>query len=132
MTKVDNMVTLKLFSSLKASRNVVPDAELNFRQMSMAKNALIPLMTKYQWSEKVITAFTQLFTELELHPLRHQDFGERALIIYQARARREWHDQMKLGMAFNIGVINENLLQNTYISKLRFFPQHVIVPSPNP
>ena len=114
LTKVDNMVTLKSFSSLKASRNVVPDAELNFRQMSMAKNALIPLMTKYQWSEKVITAFAQLFTELELHPLHHEDFGERALIIYQARARREWHDQMKLGTAFNIDVINENLLQNTY------------------
>ena len=80
----------------------------------MAKNALIPWMTKYQWSEKAITTFAQLFTELELHPLRHQDFGKRTLIIYQARARREWHDKLKLGTAFNIGVINESLLQNTY------------------
>ena len=78
------------------------------------KNALIPWMTEYQWSEKAITAFAQLFTELELHPLCHQDFGKRALIIYQARDRREWHDPLKLGMAFNIGVINESLLQNTY------------------
>ncbi|KAF8802694.1 hypothetical protein BYT27DRAFT_7111840 [Phlegmacium glaucopus] len=114
LTKVDDMVTLKSVSSLKASKNVVPDTELSFRQVSMAKNAFIPLMTKYQWSEKAINAFAQLFTQLELHPYRQREFGERALIIYQARVRREWHDQLKLGSAFNIGILNEDLLQSIY------------------
>src|SRR5277367_1993062 len=114
LAKVDNMVTLKSFSSIRASKNVIPDAELSFRQMSMAKNAFIPLMAKYQWSEKAITAFAQLFTQLELHPIRQREFGERALITYQAKVRREWHDQLKPGTAFNIGVINESLLQNIY------------------
>ena len=114
LAKVDDMVTLKSFSSIRASKNVVPDAKLSFCQMSMAKNAFIPLMAKYQWSEKAITAFAQLFTQLELHPLRQREFGERALITYQAKVRREWHDQLKLGTAFNIGVINESLLQNIY------------------
>ncbi|KAF8806828.1 hypothetical protein BYT27DRAFT_7242549 [Phlegmacium glaucopus] len=114
LTKVDDMVTLKSVSSLKASRNVVPDSDLSFRQMSMAKNAFIPLMTKYQWSDKAINAFAQFFTQLELHPYRQRDFGERALILYQARVRREWHDQLKLGSAFNIGIINEDLLQSVY------------------
>ena len=68
--------------------------------MMMAKNAFIPL----------ITAFAQLFTQLELHPLRQRKFGERALITYQARVQREWHDQFKLGSAFNMGTINEDLL----------------------
>ncbi|KAF8800487.1 hypothetical protein BYT27DRAFT_7200087 [Phlegmacium glaucopus] len=114
LSKVDDMVTLKSVSSLKASKNVLPNTELSFRQMSMAKNTFIPLMTKYQWSEKAISAFAQLFTQLELHPYRQRDFGERALIIYQARVRREWHDQLKLGSAFNIGIINEDLLQSIY------------------
>ncbi|KAF8799132.1 hypothetical protein BYT27DRAFT_7121639 [Phlegmacium glaucopus] len=114
LTKVDDMVTLKSVSSLKASRNVVPDSDLGFCQMSMAKNAFIPLMTKYQWSEKAINAFAQLFTQLELHPYRQREFGERALVIYQARVRREWHDQLKLGSAFNIGILNEDLLQSIY------------------
>ena len=114
LTKVDDLVALKSISSLKASKNVVPDAELSFRQVSMAKNAFIPLMTKYQWSEKAINAFAQLFTQLELHPLRQREFGERALITYQARVRREWHDQLKLGSAFNIGILNEDLLQAIY------------------
>ena len=114
LTKVDDMVTLKSISSLKASKNVVPDAELSFRQVSMAKNALIPLMTKYQWSAKAINAFAQLFTQLELHHYRQREFGERALITYQARVRREWHDQLKMGSAFNIGILNEDLLQSIY------------------
>src|SRR5277367_457918 len=114
LAKVDDMVTLKSSSSIKASKNVIPDAELSFRQMSMAKNAFIPLMAKYQWSQKAITAFAQLFTQLELHPLRQREYGERALITYQARVRREWHDQLKLGPAFNIGVINEDLVQSIY------------------
>ena len=114
LAKVDNMVTLKPFSSLRASKNVIPDAELNFRQMSMAKNTLIPLMTKFNWSEKAITAFARLFTELEINPLRQLEFGERTLIIYQARARREWHDRLRAGKTFNIGVINDTLLQSTY------------------
>ena len=80
----------------------------------MAKNAFIPLKTKFQWSAKAINAFTQLFTQLELHPYCQREFGERALITYQARVWREWHDQLKMGSAFNIGVINEDLLQSIY------------------
>ena len=114
LTKVDDMVTLKSISSLKASKNVIPDAELSFRQVSMAKNAFIPLMAKYQWSVKAINVFAQLFTQLELHPLRQREFGEWALIVYQAWVRREWHDQLKLGLAFNIGILNEDLLQSVY------------------
>lgn len=114
LTRVDDIVTLKSVSSLKASKNVIPDSELSFRQMSMAKNAFIPLMTKYQWSAKSITAFAQLFTQLELHQYRQREFGERALITYQARVRREWHDQLKLGSAFNIGIINEDLLHGIF------------------
>ena len=114
LTKVNDVVALKSVSSLKASKNVLPDAELTFRQMSMAKNTFIPLMTKYQWPEKAVNAFAQLFTKLELHPYRQREFGERALVTYQARVRREWHDQLKLGLAFNIGVINEDLLHGIY------------------
>jgi len=108
------MVTLKWVSSLKASKNVISDKDLTFRQMSMAKNALILLMTKHQWPEKAIRAFTQFFTQLELHPFHQHEFGEQALITYQARVRHEWHNQIKLGSTFNIGVLNEDLLQSVY------------------
>ena len=67
LSKADSMLTLKSVSSLKTSKNVIPDAELTFWQMSMAKNTLIPLMNKYDWTEKSIRAFAQFWTQLEVH-----------------------------------------------------------------
>ena len=72
------------------------------------------LMTKYQWSKQSIEAFAQLFTRIETHPYCQWEYGERALIIYQARVRHEWHDQLKMGLVFNIGIINKDLLQSIY------------------
>ena len=114
LTKVNKIVTLKSISSLKASKNIIPDAKLSFCKMSMVKNTFIPLMTKYQWSVKTINAFAQLFTQLELHPYCQREFGKQALITYQAQVRHEWHNQLKLGSAFNIGIINEDLLHGIY------------------
>ena len=76
LTKVDDMVSLKSISSLKASKNVILDAELTFHQVSMEKNAFILLMTKYNWLAKSINTFMQLFTQLELHLFRQREFGE--------------------------------------------------------
>ena len=92
LSKMDSMVTLKLISSLKASKNIIPDAKLSFQQMSMAKNALIPLMRKYKWTDKAICAFAQFWTQLEVHLFWEQEYGERALLVYQACVHREWHD----------------------------------------
>ena len=114
LSKADSMLTLKSVLSLKASKNVIPDAKLTFWQMSMAKNALIPLLNKYNWTEKSIRAFAQFWTQLKVHSFRQCEYRERALLVYQAPVRREWHDQMKLGKGFNISAMNEDLLHSIY------------------
>ena len=108
------MVTLKSFSSLKASKNIVSDAELSFRQMSMAKNVFIPLMSKYKWTDKAIHTFAQFWTQLKVHLFQQQEYGERVLLVYQAHIHREWHNQLKLGKGFNISAMNKDLLQSIY------------------
>ena len=113
-SKTDGLVSLKSVSSLKASRNIVPDAKLSFQQMSMAKNALIPLMNKYEWTDKAIQVFAQFWTQLEVHTFRQWEYREKALLVYQAHIHQEWHDQMKLGKGFNISVMNEDLLHSIY------------------
>lgn len=47
LTKTDDVVTIKAISAIKASKNVIADADLTFRQMSMAKNTMLPLMSKH-------------------------------------------------------------------------------------
>ena len=34
------------------------------------------------------------------------------LAMYMAKTRRHWHEKLKVGNAFNITIINENLLQH--------------------
>ena len=84
LSKMDGMVTLKSVLSLKALKNIVPDTELTFRQMSMAKNTLIPSMSRYEWTEKAIQVFAQFWTQLEVHPFQQWEHGERVLLVYQA------------------------------------------------
>lgn len=114
LTKVDDMLSLKPVSSLKASKNVVQDIDLTWRQMEIAKTTLIQHITKHSWAEDAITALAQFYMNLEVHHYRQRAHGEHALIVYQARVRRNWHDQLKLGNGFNIAIINEMLLQSIH------------------
>ena len=114
LTKIDDVVALRQVSALRASKNVIPDANLSFRQMSIAKTALIQQMSKFQWPNKAITALAEFFTHLEVHPYRQREFGEQALLTYQARVRQNWHDALKQNSAFNIALFNEDLLQAIY------------------
>jgi hypothetical protein len=99
LTKVDDIVALKQVSALRASKNVIPDANLLFRQMFIAKTILILQMSKFQWPNKAVTAFAKFFTCLEVHPYCQQEFGEQAFLIYQAHVRQNWHDALtKLGI----------------------------------
>jgi len=114
LTKIDDVVALRQVSALRASKNAIPDANLSFRQMSIAKTTLIQQMTKFQWPNKAITALADFFTHLEVHPFRQREFGEQALLTYQARVRHNWHDAIKTDSAFNIALFNEDLLQAIY------------------
>ena len=41
LTKIDDLVALKPVASFKALRNVVPDADLTWRQLNVSKNAML-------------------------------------------------------------------------------------------
>ncbi|KAF8808236.1 hypothetical protein BYT27DRAFT_7255740 [Phlegmacium glaucopus] len=113
LTKVDEMLSLRPVASLKASKNVIPDAELSWRQMTIARTTLVRNLAN-RWPTKHIQALAHFFMNLETHPYRHRPFGEKSLLIYQARARRNWHDLLKQNKAFNIAIINDNLLQTIH------------------
>ena len=92
LTKVDEMVSLRPVSALRASKHALQDIDLTWRQMEIAKTILIQHLAKAHWPEDSIMAIAQFFMNLEVHPYRLQAYGEQALMAYQARVRREWHD----------------------------------------
>lgn len=111
-TKVDDFIALKPVAAFKPSRKVIQDHSLEWRQFDMAKNSFLLYMNKLKWPEKHQRAITMFFMNVVSHPQRSEPFGERALLLYAARVRRDWHDTLALDNAFDISVFNTTLLKN--------------------
>ncbi|KAG1806578.1 uncharacterized protein HD556DRAFT_1188401, partial [Suillus plorans] len=111
-TKVEDFVALKPVASFKPSRKAIQDHNLEWRQFDMAKNSFLLYINKLNWPEKHQRAVTMFFMNIVSHPQRAEPFGERALLLYAARVRRDWHDTLTLDNAFDISVFNPTLLKN--------------------
>jgi len=82
LMRVDNLVALKLVASFKASQNVIQDADLTWRQMNVSKNTMLQYMDLCSWLQKHVQSFTHFYFNIEL------------LIMYQAKVRRQWHNNL--------------------------------------
>ncbi|KII82872.1 hypothetical protein PLICRDRAFT_180951 [Plicaturopsis crispa FD-325 SS-3] len=112
LAKVDDFMALRPVSLFKASRNVVKDQDLTWRQFSMGRHAFLRAASKASWPEGHISALADFFFEIETSPYRSRPNGERALMRYQARVRRDWHDHLERNEGFNIALINDKLLSS--------------------
>ena len=110
ITRIDDLVALKPVTAFKASKNVIPDADLSWRQMNVGKNTMLRHMELCNWPSKHVDLFARFYLHLELDPMRSRPNGERVLIAYQAKVRRQWHDDIARGQGFNIAQINQRLL----------------------
>ena len=110
LTKIDDLVALKPVASFKALRDVVPDADLTWRQLNVSKNAMLWYLEVCGWPPKHIQYFALFYFNLEVDPMRSQPHGEKVLTIYQAKVKRQWHDDLARGEGFNIAQINQKPL----------------------
>ena len=110
LTKIDDLVALKPVVSFKAPRNVVPDADLTWRQLNIGKNAMLRYLEVCGWPPKHVQSFALFYFNLELDPMHSRPHGEKVLTIYQAKVRRQWHDDLAWGEGFNIMQINQKRL----------------------
>ena len=85
LTKVDDLVTLKPVASIKASRNVIQDANLTWRQMNVRKNTMLRFMDLCDWPREHVQSLAHFYFNIELKPMRSCPNGEKILIAYQAR-----------------------------------------------
>ena len=112
LTKVDDFVALKPVASARPSRKVIQDHSLDWRQFDLAKNTYLLYINKLNWPEKHQRALTMFFMNIVTHPYRSEPFGDRTLLLYAARVRRDWHDCLVLNNAFDISVFNLALMKN--------------------
>jgi len=113
----NDMLSLRPMMAAKASSKPIPDEQLSFHQVMIAKSLLMEHMAAQGWPETHVYALVEFFLKMEGHKLRRLPFGEAALIIYQAEVRREWHNALsssESGPTFNIRFINEERLDHTH------------------
>jgi hypothetical protein len=111
LTNLDGFMALKPVASFRASKHVVKDKDLSWRQMTMGKSLMLHHMNKLGWPEKHVNALAHFYFMLEDHPMRMRSDGDKILIIFQAAVRREWHDALDRNEGFNISKINPDTLR---------------------
>lgn len=104
---------------LASPDEVVQDADLTWSQMSVGMIVMLDEMKKCGWEADFVDSVTAFYRALDAHPYRFRQYGETALLRYQASVRRSWYDSFRGGEAFNIGLFNETLLQNIMGEHLR-------------
>ncbi|KAF8126028.1 hypothetical protein EV363DRAFT_1174852 [Boletus edulis] len=112
LSATNDILTLRPVASVKASKNARPDYELSFNEFLQAKNSYLHHIKQVSWPDKHVNALAEFFWNLENHPIRSNLNGDLVALHYAARIRRQWHDDLKnnTGKAFNISIINENLM----------------------
>ncbi|KAJ6548915.1 hypothetical protein B0H19DRAFT_952538 [Mycena capillaripes] len=112
ITQVGSTLSLKPLTAFKASKKVVRDEDLTWAQFSIAKTGFLAAIEAAGWPKEHRAAITTFFYAIEKHSSRmnHDDYADNILVIYQARARCHWHDMLNQGNGFNIGIINDRLL----------------------
>ncbi|TFK21594.1 hypothetical protein FA15DRAFT_658207 [Coprinopsis marcescibilis] len=105
---INNQFVLQPVAAHRPSSKVVTDAQLSWKQVSIAKMVLIECMRKSEsWLEDHITSLEMFFYQLDNSPLRWQELGEEAIIKYQAQAPG-------VDQVFDIGNINEEKLNRIH------------------
>jgi len=109
-TKAKETLLLKPMASHKPSNKAIPDEDLTWRQMSIARTTLLHYMSQTGWPENHVIALAEFYLNLESHPTRLQTDGDTILHHYQAQVRHEWHEALRSTsdeLAFDISIIND-------------------------
>lgn len=117
LTQVDNTIHLRPSRTTLQPKDVVPDHLLSWTEMTVAKNNMIDHMQKCDWDEATVNSFMLFYIALDTHTIRPKEYGDRALLKYQAEVRKEWHNEAARQRSnpehpvFDISVINEDRLE---------------------
>ncbi|KAG2128895.1 uncharacterized protein EDB93DRAFT_1095808, partial [Suillus bovinus] len=113
LTKLDDQLTICPVSAFKASQSAIPDHELSFSVFLQAKNLFLMQANTAKWLQTHLDTLALFFWHLENHAIRNNSKLSNLVILhYASRVRLDWHNRLKRDEGFNIGIINETLIQS--------------------
>lgn len=89
-----NAISLKASETVRPDKRAVPDQDLTWSQIMVAKALMLDHMRLTGWPEEHRTAISALYYHLDNHPWRAIEHGEAALIRYHATERILWHREL--------------------------------------
>ena len=111
LTQENGNIQLRRSTSTASYKHLItPDENLTWKDLLQAKNVFLEYIAKGGWPVPYLQMFTDFYCKLKLRSELRQPHGhgEKILILYHARARREWFDAARLKNLFDISVIDED------------------------
>lgn len=104
-------LTLQPINAAKPSKKAITDEHLSWEQIMTARHTFINMVRQAGWAPHLIQVCAEFYIKLE--GLKADGRNPRALILYHAVARRQWHQVLKPGAKhFNPSLINMTLLSS--------------------
>ncbi|KIK75619.1 hypothetical protein PAXRUDRAFT_172247 [Paxillus rubicundulus Ve08.2h10] len=100
-------------TAAKVKDSVIPDKDLTWVEFDEAAPRLLQAMRKNNWDEEQVQSHLQMWMALSAHEYCHDpdEFGKRALIVYQDTARRRWHALLGTPQSFDLVPINKGIIK---------------------
>jgi hypothetical protein len=103
----DNRLSLRTASSNRPSPNALSDEQLTWEQFMDANHLFCRWLIPAGWPEDYAKILLSFFWQLENHEDMGNPEGKETLLLYQARTRKAWHDELKADHFFNIAKLSE-------------------------
>ena len=90
----------------------VDDRNLSWPDFTKAAARLLSAMEETKWPKKTVDMFDAFFMALQVMELRSTDMTTtttRAILLYQAEVRKQWHNTIGTTGQYSIAVINKTL-----------------------
>jgi hypothetical protein len=113
----DNRLSLRTAASNCPSSNALSDEQLTWVQFMDANRLLCRWLIPAGWPERYARVLSSFFWQIENHDERVIVDGKETLLLYQARARKAWHDKLKAGHFFNLAELDDKKM-NLYRKEL--------------
>ncbi|KAG9310696.1 hypothetical protein JVU11DRAFT_9290 [Chiua virens] len=96
-------------AAVKAKACKVPDENLTWEEFSEATYCMLHWMTLQDRPRQRTDMTGKFWLALQGHTFRHGqcEYGKKALLVYQARIRRQWHQTIATPEVFSLMPLNE-------------------------
>jgi len=109
----DNRLALCTAATNRPSPFALADEQLTWEQFMDANHLFCRWLIPAGWTEDYAKVLSSFFWQIENHEDKGIAEGKETLLLYQARARKAWHNELKAGHFFNLAKLDDKKM-NAY------------------